>query len=377
MGEARLRLRDAKRVVIKVGTSTLTHEGSGKLNLARIEHLIRELSDLMNQGREVVLVSSGAIAAGLGQMGLAEKPGTIPEKQALAAIGQGVLMHIYEKIFAEYGKTMAQVLLTKENAMHHHQYLNSRNALLALLAMGVIPVINENDVVAIDEIKIGDNDNLSAIVATLVDADALILLTDIDGLYTGNPQTDKTASLIPEIAEITPEVERMAGGAGTKLGTGGMLTKLQAAKVAVNAGVDMVIAPGARESVLRNILAGETIGTFFPAKESHLRVRKSWIAFGKRIHGDILVDEGCARAMLRNGSSLLAAGIVEIAGEFTKGNTVRVLASDHREIARGIVNYDAESLRKIIGHQTAEFPELLAGEIHEEVIHRDNMVLMA
>jgi len=376
MSDTRSSLKDARRVVVKVGTSTLTHAGTGKLNLARMDRLIRELADLMNQDKEVVLVSSGAIAAGLGHLGLSERPDTIPEKQALAAIGQGILMHIYEKLFAEYGKTMAQVLLTKENATRHHQYLNSRNALLALLRMGAVPVINENDVVAIDEIKIGDNDNLSAIVATLVDADALLLLTDIDGLYTGNPKTDAEARLLAEIPEITPEIEQMAGGAGSGLGTGGMQTKLQAAKIAVSAGVMMVIAPGDREGVIHAVLSGEEIGTFFPAKESHLKVRKSWLAFGQRLSGELLVDDGCARAMLNRGSSLLAAGILNVEGEFQKGNTVRVLSEDQREIARGIVNYDAKTLKKIIGHQTHEFSGLLEGDIHEEVIHRDNMVLM-
>ena len=210
---ARERLKEAKRIVVKVGTSTLTHT-TGKLDLYRIDHLIRELADFKNQGKEMILVSSGAIAAGLGKLGLAEKPASIPKKQAIAAIGQGVLMHIYEKLFAEYGQIMGQVLLTKENSVRHNQYIHSRNSLLAQLAMGAIPVINENDAVAVDEIKIGDNDNLSAMVATLVDADALIILSDIEGLYTANPNTNKDAKLIPEISEITPAVERIAGGAG-------------------------------------------------------------------------------------------------------------------------------------------------------------------
>lgn len=213
--DARQRLREARRIVVKVGTSTLAHD-TGMLNLYRIDHLLRELADLMNEGREIILVSSGAIAAGLSKLGLAKKPDSIPEKQAVAAIGQGVLMHIYEKFFAEYGKTIGQVLLTKENAVRHHQYRHSRDALLALLAMGAVPVINENDAVAVDEIKIGDNDNLSAMVATLVDADALIILSDIEGLYTANPATHPDARLIHEVEEITPEVIEMAGGAGSR-----------------------------------------------------------------------------------------------------------------------------------------------------------------
>ena len=324
MGDARARLQEAGRIVVKVGTSTLAY-GPGRLNLLRIEKLVRELADLANQGKEILLVSSGAIAAGLGRIGLDKKPDSIPQKQAVAAIGQSVLMHVYEKFFSEYGKVMGQVLLTKENSVRHHQYIHSRNALLALLEMGVIPVINENDAVAVDEIKIGDNDSLSATVATLVDADALIILSDIDGLYTANPQEDAEARLLDEVCEITPELERIAGGSGSDMGTGGMSTKIDAAKVAMNAGVTMVIAPGGRDGVLHEILSGKPVGTVFPAKPSHLKLRKSWLAFGKRLDGDIIVDDGCVQAMVKNGSSILAAGIVECDGEFRAGNTVRVL----------------------------------------------------
>lgn len=372
---ARERLREAKRIVVKVGTSTLAYE-TGKLDLYRIDHLIRELADLRNQGKEMVLVSSGAIAAGLGKLGMAQKPESIPEKQAVAAIGQGVLMHIYEKMFAEYGQIMGQVLLTKENSVRHNQYIHSRSSLLAQLAMGAIPVINENDAVAVDEIKIGDNDNLSAMVATLIDADALIILSDIEGLYTENPANNPAAKLIHEIPEITPDIERIAGGAGSRLGTGGMMTKIQAAQIAMSAGVTMVIASGAREGVLRGVLAGEAIGTVFPARESHLRVRKSWLAFGKRLAGEILVDDGCTAAMREHGSSLLAAGVLGCEGDFCRGNTVRVLNLRQQEIARGIVNYNAETLKKLIGRKTGEFSRIVGEDAPAEVIHRDNMVLM-
>jgi glutamate 5-kinase len=242
--------------------------------------------------------------------------------------------------------------------------------------MGVIPVINENDAIAVDELKIGDNDTLSATVATLVDADVLIILSDIEGVYTANPQSDPTATLILEIKDITPEIEALAGGAGSKLGTGGMFTKIQAAKIAVNSGVTMVIASGNRDGIVRDILNGKELGTVFPAKEYHLKVRKSWLAFGTRIDGGILVDEGCERAMLEDGSSLLAAGIVAVEGTFDKGNTVRILSSHGREIARGSVNYNAEELQKIIGRSTKDFLEILGTKYYDEVIHRDNMVLM-
>ena len=375
--DARESLKEAKRIVVKVGTSTLAY-GPGRMNLYNIEHLVRGLVDMANEGREMILVSSGAIAAGLGRLGMTEKPDSIPEKQAIAAVGQGMLMHIYEKFFAEYGKVAAQVLLTRENSVRHNQYIHSRDALCAMLDMGAIPVINENDAVTVDEIKIGDNDQLSATVATLVDADALIILSDIDGLYTANPATHPEAEIIHEVPEITPDIERLAGGAGSSMGTGGMMTKIEAAKVAMNAGVTMVIAPGARDHVLRDVLNGEEIGTLFPAKESHLRLRKSWIAFGKRIEGDLVVDRGCEKAMRQCGSSLLAAGIVSADGEFTRGSTVRVLTKDGQEIARGIVNYGRAELMDLIGRQTKDFPEALLQEdgFREEVIHRDNMVLM-
>lgn len=374
--DTRAELKKAKRIVIKVGTSTLTY-GTGKLNFSRIEKLVRELSDLANQGKEIILVTSGAVGAGMDRMGIKERPKTIPEKQALAAVGQGILMHTYEKIFGEYGQTVAQVLLTRENSLQHHQYTHCRNALLTLLHMGVIPVINENDAVAVEELKIGDNDTLSATVATLVDADVLIILSDIEGLYTANPQTDKTAKLISEIKEITPEIDALAGGAGSKLGTGGMFTKIQAAKIAGNAGVTMLIASGSREGIVCDILEGKSFGTIFPAKEAHLKVRKSWLAFGTRIVGEVSVDAGCQAALLNEGSSLLAVGITKACGTFSKGDTVRILSEHGQEIARGMINYNADQLNLILGKSTKEIKNILGVLTVDEVVHRDNMILMA
>ena len=269
MGTARESLKSARRIVIKVGTSTLAHADTGKLNLYRIEHLIREIADLHNAGTEIIFVSSGAIAAGMNKLGIKVKPQTIPENQALAAIGQGVLMHIYEKFFAEYGQTIGQILLTKENAVDEEARANSRNSLSTILSMGAIPVINENDAVGVDEIRIGDNDNLSAIVAAMINAEVLIILSDIDGLYTGNPNVDKSARLIDEVAEIDSEIERIAGGAGTKLGIGGMFTKIQAAKLATSNGVTMLIVNGSTNGNLRRALSGESIGTIFPRRVRH------------------------------------------------------------------------------------------------------------
>ena len=368
-------LKEAKRIVVKVGTSTITYP-TGKMNLGRMEKLVRELTDLANQGREIVLVTSGAIAVGMDRMGKKKRPRSIPQRQALAAVGQGALMHAYGSLFAAYGRMAGQVLLTKENSRRHHQYTNSRNALKAMRAMGVLPVVNENDAVAVDEVKIGDNDTLSATVATLVDADVLIILSDVDGLYTANPATDKKARLIPEVREITPDIEKLAGGAGSAAGTGGMRTKIEAAKIATRSGVTMVVASGEEDGAIRTVLNGEAVGTLFPAREEHLKARKSWLAFGRNIAGDLVVDDGCAEAMLTGGKSLLAAGLVSVEGAFAAKSTVRVLTQEGREIARGIVNYDAVSLRRIAGRRTDEIAAILAAPVFSEVIHRDNMVLM-
>jgi glutamate 5-kinase len=367
-------LNTAKRFVVKVGTSTLTHS-TGKLNFFRIEKLVRELSDLANQGKEVILVTSGAVGVGMDRLGLKEKPKTIPEKQAAAAVGQGILMHTYEKLFGEYGQIVAQVLLTREDSVKHKRYTNSRNTLLTLLDMGVIPVINENDVVAVDELKIGDNDTLSAMIASIVDADVLIILSDVEGVYTDNPQKNPKAKLLSAITDITPEIEALSGDPGSLRGTGGMFTKIQAAKIAINSGVTMFIASGWREGVIREIVSGGDVGTVFLAKENRLQTRKSWLAFGTRMQGAVVVDEGCERAILGGGSSLLAAGVTAVEGSFGPGNTIRVLAGNRREIARGIANYNADEIRKIMGIHTDQIAEVLGCKPYDEIIHRNNMVV--
>ena len=372
----RKNLVTAKRFVVKVGTSTLTHD-TGKLNFFRIEKLVRDLSDLANQGKEVILVSSGAVGAGMERLGLKEKPKTIPEKQAAAAVGQGMLMHVYEKLFGEYGQIVAQVLLTREDSVKHKRYINSRNTLLTLLKNGVIPVINENDAVAIDELKIGDNDTLSAMVASIVDADVLIILSDVEGVYDSNPQNNPDARLINQIDDITPEVENLAGGPGTIRGTGGMYTKIQAAKIAVNSGVTMLIASGSREGVIRDSVCGNHVGTLFSAKQSRIQTRKGWLAFGARIQGSVIVDDGCAQAIREKGSSLLSAGITSVEGSFGYGNTIRVMSLAGREIARGITNYCSEDIDKIKGVHTDRIADILGSKPYDDVIHRDNMVVLA
>ena len=365
----------AKRVVVKVGSSTLTY-ANGHLNLQRIEALVRQLSDLANRGLEVILVSSGAVGAGLAPLGFKTKPKDLILKQAAAAVGQGLLLHMYERMFSEYGHTVGQVLLTREDSTARHRYINLRNTLNALLQLGVIPIINENDVVAIDEFKIGDNDTLSANVAAIVEADVLIILSDIDGLYTANPQKDPQAQLIPEVERITQHIYDISGGAGSSLGTGGMYTKIQAAHIATNSGIHMLIASGEEDHVISRIMDGESLGTHFWPVDDHPNQKKHWMAFGKRLQGSIYVDDGCAEAILRQGSSILPIGILSVEGDFSEGETVQIMQGD-QEIARGIVNYSASDINCIKGHQSSEIEELLSvNAAYEEVIHRDNLVVL-
>ena len=374
MEQYRKTFQGMKRIVVKVGSSTLSHQ-TGKLNFLQLEKLVRELADLHNQGREIVLVTSGAGAAGLGKLGLEQKPRTIPEKQAVTAIGQGLLMQMYEKLFGEYGQIVGQVLLTREDFSDRRRFLNARNTLHAIFRYGAIPIINENDTVAVDEIKLGDNDTLSAMVAGLVDAELLILLSDIDGLYTSNPRQDKNASLIEVVTEITPEIEALAGGTGSKLGTGGMETKIQAARIAGNSGVAMVIAHGNQEHIVGRIIKGERLGTLFLPKENRVETRKKWIAFGSAVQGKIYIDLGARKAMVKEGKSLLPIGITRVEGLFEVGHTVSIIDPDGVEVARGIVNYPVKEVEMIKGAQTKDVPKLLGYKDYDEVIHRDNLVL--
>lgn len=369
-------LKAAKRIVVKVGTSTITYS-NGKRNFSQIDRLARELSDLQNQGKEMILVTSGAVAVGVDRLGLAKKPDTIPGKQAAAAVGQGVLMHTYEKFFADYGQVVAQVLLTKTESLDRHRYTNSRNTFMELLRQRVIPIVNENDVVALDELKIGDNDNMSALVAGIVDADLVIILSDVDGLYTANPQTHPEAELVHTVTEITPAIEESAGGAGTLRGTGGMATKIQAAKAATSSGINLVIASGTEKNAVPRIVAGEEIGTLFVSRENRLQFRKRWLAFGARIMGSIIVDEGCCKALHKaGGCSILPAGITGVEGSFEAGSTVSVKDAQGHEMARGLVHYGSEELEKIKGCRSGEIEELLGHKNFDEVIHRDDLVIL-
>lgn len=369
-------LKKAKRIVIKVGTSTITY-ANGKRNFSQIDRLAREISDLQNQGKEMILVTSGAVAVGVDRMGLPGKPKTIPGKQAAAAVGQGVLMHTYEKFFADYGQIVAQVLITKTEAIDRHRYTNTRNTFMELMRQRVIPIVNENDVVALDELKIGDNDNMSALVAGIVDADLVIILSDVDGLYIANPQTHPDAVIVPEVAEITPEIEASAGGVGSARGTGGMATKIQAAKAATSSGIHLVIASGTEKNAITRVLQGEELGTLFVSRENRLQFRKRWLAFGAKIAGSIVVDDGCAKAIRKaGGCSILPAGVFAVQGEFLPGSTVSVIDKDAHELARGLVHYSSAELEQIKGCNSGEIANILGHKNFDEVIHRDDLVIL-
>lgn len=369
-------LKKAKRIVIKVGTSTITY-ANGKRNFSQIDRLAREISDLQNQGKEMILVTSGAVAVGVDRMGLPGKPKTIPGKQAAAAVGQGVLMHTYEKFFSDYGQIVAQVLITKTEAIDRHRYTNTRNTFMELMRQRVIPIVNENDVVALDELKIGDNDNMSALVAGIVDADLVIILSDVDGLYTANPQTHPDAVIVPEVAEITPEIEASAGGVGSARGTGGMATKIQAAKAATSSGIHLVIASGTEKNAITRVLQGEELGTLFVSRENRLQFRKRWLAFGAKIAGSIVVDDGCAKAIRKaGGCSILPAGVFAVQGEFLPGSTVSVIDKDAHELARGLVHYSSAELEQIKGCNSGEIANILGHKNFDEVIHRDDLVIL-
>jgi glutamate 5-kinase len=363
-----------KRIVVKVGTSTLTDE-SGAIDRGYITNLAGQIAALKAQGMDVLLVTSGAIRAGMEQLCLTERPKTIPEKQATAAVGQGHLMQIYSQIFATVGLITGQVLLTRDDFGNRQRYLCARNTMVTLFRHGVVPIVNENDTVAIDEIRVGDNDNLAALVAASLRADLLVLLSDVSGLYDANPEEVPCAKIIPTVKELGKDVRSAAGGAGSASGTGGMRTKIQAAEIAMNSGIKMVIADGHRENVLVDIASGKAVGTTFIPKEECLKSRKQWIAFGKTPKGTLTVNEGAKKMILERGKSLLAAGITGVAGSFASGDMVDVLDKDGNQIARGFVNYNAEEIEKIKGKKSSEIEPILGHKDFDEVIHRDNMAL--
>ena len=367
-----------KRIVIKVGTSTLTDDNH-RLAPDKVKKLAREIVELRRRGKEVILVSSGAIGAGIGKLNLKQRPRDIKLLQATAAVGQSILMSTYDRYFSAYGQTIAQLLLTHADFLSRQRYLNLRNTLLTLLKSGVIPIVNENDTTAVDEIKVGDNDNLSALVASNLEADLLIILTDTDGLFTRDPRRSERAELIQVVRDITPEIERIADtGEKTKTSSvGGMKTKIQAAKLAMNAGIPVVIANGAEEDILLRIVEGEPVGTrFLPRKSDRMNDREHWIRFVSPPRGRIKVDEGAKAALVAKGSSLLPSGIIGVEGVFMPGDTVSIIDSRDIEFARGITNYSSVDIEKIKGLHTGDIERVLGHKEYDEVVYRGNLYLI-
>ena len=351
-----------KTIVIKIGSSTLTNP-KGNLDTSNLQRIAAETAKLIKDNIRVIIVSSGAIVSGAERLNLG-KPKTIPEKQAAAAVGQARLMRQYEKTFEKFSVTVAQVLLTRDAIANRERYLNARNCLTALLNEGVVPIVNENDTVAIDEIKIGDNDNLAALTASLVGADLLILLTDVDGFYIKNEEG--ISFLADEIKEINREVEDAAGHPSTQLGTGGMITKIQAARVCSDAGIHMAIINGRKADLIEQVVTGGKVGTIFIPKASKLESRKRWLAHGLNCEGSIMVDVGAEAALRKKGTSLLPVGIKSITGSFGTGALVSIVDENQKEIARGLANLNSKELNKVLGKKDVG-----------EAIHRDNLVLLS
>ena len=366
------------RVVVKLGTALLT-AGTGHLDLEVMASLVGQAARLHQQGLEIILVSSGAIAAGRQKLGFSKERKGIPFKQVLASVGQNSLMHAYEQLFGWHNIIVAQALLTKTDMSDRAGYLNARNTLLALLELRVVPIVNENDVVAIDEIKeakFGDNDNLSAMVANLVDADLLLLLGDIGGLYTADPRLDPQAKLIPKVEKIDPYIEDLARDTTSYHGTGGLMTKIEAAKLATSSGVAVVIADGREPEVIPRLVRGESVGTLFPPLTTKLESRKRWMLSGLGSWGRLGVDAGAAAAIKKGKGSLLPAGIKEVENEFHRGDVVDIVDSQGAHIARGITNYSSHDIQIIKGAHSDEILSLLGYEYGAEIVHRNNLVLL-
>jgi glutamate 5-kinase len=365
----------AKRVVIKVGSAILTTAHG--LNLDVIQNLAGEISELHDKGREIILVTSGAVAAGKKKVRLKDDQElTIKQKQALAAIGQSRLMHDYDEAFAKFDKTIAQILLTHGDLASRKNYLNVRNTILSLFQLKVIPVINENDTVSTEELKFSDNDNLGALVANLIEADMFICLTDVDALYDCNPILDNSAKPLHTVEEVTPAIVAMAGNSKSVLGTGGMLSKIKAAKMVAAGGGSSFIGPGRRKDILRDLFRGDILGTFFLPRKEKMQSRKRWIAYVLKPKGKIILDKGACVAIVQNRKSLLPSGIVSVIGRFDIGDAVHCVDESEQLIATGLVNYSSTDLEKIKGLHTDQIASILGHKDYDEVMHRDNLVTL-
>jgi glutamate 5-kinase len=362
-----------QRAVVKVGSNVLTADAG--LNISAIQSLSSQICRLLDRGMQIILVSSGAMASGMKKMAFARRPEAIPKRQAISAIGQADLIREWEKAFERYGYKVAQILLTSDDLTSRKRYLNARNTLNTLLEWQVVPIINENDTVMVEEIKLGDNDNLAAMIALLLDADIFYNLTDIDGLYDKDPRVHPDARLIPRVTTFSKSIEKFAGDIPGALGTGGMLSKIKAARKVTASGIPMVIAQGYRSDILIQLAEGAALGTFFVPRGQKLNRKKCWIGYTVNPQGSLHVDAGAAIALMENGKSLLPSGIVDVQGQFPVGAAVSVIADGGQVIGNGLVNYNAEEIRTIMGLKTSQIKDRLGQKTYDEVIHRDNLVI--
>ncbi|MCX8030034.1 MAG: glutamate 5-kinase [Thermodesulfovibrionales bacterium] len=364
------------KLVVKIGSNILTDK-SGSLNYKRMNLIAEDIINTRNLGYEVLIVSSGAIAAGMKKLGLKDKPQEIQLKQATAAVGQSTLMWAYERIFKKFSTKVGQILLTRSTFSDRRRYLNAKNTITTLLSFGVIPIINENDTVSTDEIKFGDNDQLAALVAGLINADRLIILSDVDGLYSSDPKRNPDAKMLKVVEVITPELEAMAGGAGSIVGTGGMYSKVLAAKKATSYGITVNIVSGRKKGLITATLENKGYGTEFKPQNNKLSSRKGWIAYAIKPTGSLILDEGAINAILKSGKSLLPSGILKVEGYFDIGDGVSCVDTSGNRVAKGIVNYSSFEINMIKGRKTSEIESILGYKYSDEVIHRDNLAIIS
>ena len=368
-------LGEIKRIVVKIGSSSLTSQNGG-LDIANMKKFTGEVSAVASSGIEVIIVTSGAIAAGLKYLNIVHRPKDINALQAAASVGQVELMRTYSTLFYRNQLKIGQILLTHEDTTRRQQYLNIKNTIESLIKLGVIPIINENDSVATDEIKFGDNDRLAALVSTLIEADILIILSDIDGMYDKNPRTNSNARLISQVNNISEDIEEVAGGIGSTYGSGGMVTKIKAARVCSFSGIGMIIANSRQSNVLKKIINGENIGTFFvPQTLKKVKSVKKWIAFGVRTRGSIVIDRGAEEAIVSRGKSILPVGVLEVSGKFNKGDTLKVFSVDGKLVAKGISSFSNEDIFKIKGKNEKQILAEFDSSMCREIIHRNSLIV--
>ncbi len=368
-------IKKVKKIVVKIGSAVLAE--NGRLNPLAIGRLSDQIAALIKKGYQVAVVSSGAIASGVGKLGLNRKPDTIPRKQAVAAIGQGSLMYCYEEAFRPHDLLVAQLLLTHEDLAHRQRYLNAHNTLITLLDWGIVPIINENDTVAVEEIKFGDNDQLSAMIAHLIESDLLIILTDTEGLYDQDPRENPEAKLLFEVERIDPRVIEYTSKSSGVWGLGGMRSKVLAAQKAVSGGIPVIVAPGKKEGILLELMKGKVLGTFFLPQQPTFSRKTHWIAYTLKSQGDLVVDDGARKALVERGKSLLPSGVAEVRGRFGIGACVRILDRQSRVVGKGLVNYPASDIIRIMGRKSSDIADILEHKYSDEVIHRDNLVIFS